>query len=91
MDTAGGRVLFIVTCMLLSMLRHGDPTAAAEEVSIGVIIDLGTKSGRKSLTSIRMAVDDFYALHNNHTTTRIHLRVFDSKQENAVDAAAAGF
>ncbi|KAL0919908.1 hypothetical protein M5K25_012034 [Dendrobium thyrsiflorum] len=82
------RVLFSASLLFLLMLRNGTPTpTAVSEVSVGVILSLETKPGWESLTSIRMAVDDFYALHNNYTT-RIALRVLDSKQ-NAVDAAAA--
>ncbi|KAG0472014.1 hypothetical protein HPP92_016560 [Vanilla planifolia] len=52
-----------------------------------VILDLQTQPGKKSLISIQMAIEDFYASRPNFTT-RVVLHVRDSKQ-NAVEAASA--
>ncbi|RZR93606.1 hypothetical protein BHM03_00022130 [Ensete ventricosum] len=47
-----------------------------------------TLPGKRSRTSIFMAVEDFYAVHSNYTT-RVVLHVKDSEKE-AIGAAAAG-
>ncbi|CAD5172797.1 unnamed protein product [Musa acuminata subsp. malaccensis] len=56
-------------------------------VDVGVVLDLGTETGKRSRTSISMAIDDFYALHGDHAT-RVVLHVRDSDKD-AVGAAAA--
>ncbi|RRT60086.1 hypothetical protein B296_00042668, partial [Ensete ventricosum] len=50
--------------------------------------DKNTLPGKRSRTSIFMAVEDFYAVHSNYTT-RVVLHVKDSEKE-AIGAAAAG-
>ncbi|CAL9049862.1 unnamed protein product, partial [Musa banksii] len=57
-------------------------------VDVGVVLDLGTETGKRSRTSVSMAIDDFYALHGDHAT-RVVLHVRDSDKD-AVGAAAAG-
>ncbi|RWV87402.1 hypothetical protein GW17_00050599 [Ensete ventricosum] len=57
-------------------------------VDVGVVLDLGTETGKRSRTSISMAIDDFYALHRDHAT-RVVLHVRDSNKD-AVGTAAAG-
>ncbi|URD94547.1 hypothetical protein MUK42_10295 [Musa troglodytarum] len=57
-------------------------------VDVGVVLDLGTKTGKRSRTSISMAIDDFYALHGDHAT-RVALHFRDSDKDS-VGAAAAG-
>ncbi|KAG0470456.1 hypothetical protein HPP92_017156 [Vanilla planifolia] len=61
--------------------------SATVDVPVGVILDLQTQPGKKSLISIQMAIEDFYASRPNFTT-RVVLHVRDSKQ-NAVEAASA--
>lgn len=57
-------------------------------VDVGVILHLRSLPGKRSRTSISMAIEDFYAVHSNYTT-RVILHVKDSENE-AIGAAAAG-
>ncbi|CAD5181023.1 unnamed protein product [Musa acuminata subsp. malaccensis] len=56
-------------------------------VDVGVILHLRSLPGKRSRTSISMAIEDFYAVHSNYTT-RVILQVKDSENE-AIGAAAA--
>lgn len=57
-------------------------------VDVGVILDLGTGLGKKSLLSLEMALEDFYAAHPA-ATTRVRLQIKDSERD-VFTAAAAG-
>ncbi|XP_038976101.1 glutamate receptor 2.9-like [Phoenix dactylifera] len=57
-------------------------------VDVGVILDLGSIEGKRSRTSISMAIDDFYAAHRNYRT-RIILHTRDSNQDDVGAASAA--
>ncbi|CAL9056273.1 unnamed protein product [Musa banksii] len=61
---------------------------AAVPVNVGVILDVSSSAGKKSWTSISMAVDDFYATHSN-CTTRVVLHLRNSKNDVVGAAAAA--
>ncbi|XXG51700.1 hypothetical protein AAC387_Pa03g0215 [Persea americana] len=55
---------------------------------VGIVLDLKTPPGNMSEICISMALDDFYATHDNFTTElKIHWR--DSNEDN-VDAASTG-
>jgi hypothetical protein len=62
--------------------------AAAPPVRVGVVLDLTSDTGRRSLTCISMALEDFYLKHPSYTT-RMELRVRDSRGD-IVTAAYAG-
>ncbi|TVU00673.1 hypothetical protein EJB05_53894, partial [Eragrostis curvula] len=80
-------ITFVVVVFLL--LGAVPATAAATvPVHVGVILDLATELGKKSLLSLEMALEDFYAAHPNFTT-RLSLRVRDSERD-VVTAASAG-
>jgi glutamate receptor, ionotropic, plant len=59
-----------------------------DEFDVGVVLDLGTTVGKVALTSITMAIEDFYAVHSNYTT-RLALHIKDSMGDD-VQAACAG-
>jgi len=60
----------------------------AEEFHVGVILDLGSLVGKVSRTSISLAVEDFYSVHQSYRTKlAIHIR--DSMGDE-VQAASAG-
>lgn len=77
-------------CLTLALLvlLSSSSTAVASSLRVGVVLDLTSDVGKKSLTSINMALDDFYAAHAN-ATSRVDLRVRDSRG-NVVTAAHAG-
>ncbi|CAM8892354.1 unnamed protein product [Rhodiola kirilowii] len=65
------------------------PVAAEyRTVNIGVVLDLETLLGRKSLSILSMALDDFYSSHAGYQT-RIAFHVRDSKQDVVGAASAA--
>ncbi|RCV08676.1 hypothetical protein SETIT_1G345900v2 [Setaria italica] len=66
----------------------GHRAAAAEPVRVGVILDLASVAGRRWRTSIRMAVEDYYAVHAN-STTRVELRFRDSSGDAVAAVSAA--
>lgn len=59
-----------------------------QPVKVGVILDLATGLGKKSLLSLEMALEDLYAAHPGYTT-RVELHVRDSDRD-VVTAASAG-
>ncbi|TVU12247.1 hypothetical protein EJB05_45882, partial [Eragrostis curvula] len=80
-------ITFVVVVFLL--LGAVPATAAATvPVHVGVILDLATELGKKSLLSLEMALEDFYAAHPNFTT-RLSLRVRDSERDVVTAASAA--
>jgi ionotropic glutamate receptor len=78
----------IVALWVLGALASHRAAAAAEPVRVGVVLDLASVVGRRWRTSIRMAVEDYYAAHAN-STTRVELRFRDSSGD-AVAAVSAG-
>jgi ionotropic glutamate receptor len=52
--------------------------SSAAPVRVGVVLDLTSDVGRKSLTCISMALDDFYLKHSSYAT-RAELHVRDSR------------
>ncbi|XP_058113843.1 glutamate receptor 2.1-like isoform X1 [Magnolia sinica] len=60
----------------------------AATLNVGVILDLDTWVGKMSESCISMAVDDFYASHDNYTT-RLALHTRNSQKDVVVAAAAA--
>ncbi|GJN00710.1 hypothetical protein PR202_ga17908 [Eleusine coracana subsp. coracana] len=77
-------------CLALALLilLSSSSTAVASSMRVGVVLDLTSDAGKKSLTCINMALDDFYAAHAN-ATRRVDLRVRDSRGD-VVTAAHAG-
>ncbi|KAG6502089.1 hypothetical protein ZIOFF_041978 [Zingiber officinale] len=95
MEKRLGFLLFYISCSALffsifSGRRRvvlAQDLATARPVDVGVILDLESLTGKRSWTSISMALDDFYAAHgDNKTRVVLHLR--DSKA-SAVGAAEA--
>ena len=79
--------------LLLGVLPSASASAselppAAAAVRVGVVLDLTSEVGRKSLTCISMALDDFYSAHAN-SSRRVDLLVRDSRGD-VVAAARAG-
>jgi glutamate receptor, ionotropic, plant len=59
-----------------------------DKFDVGVVLDLGATVGKIALTSITMAIEDFYTIHSNYTT-RLTLHIKDSMGDD-VEAACAG-
>ncbi|CAD6337389.1 unnamed protein product [Miscanthus lutarioriparius] len=89
---AGGLALLHLLLVLLSASASASelPPAAAA-VRVGVVLDLTSEAGRKSLTCISMALDNFYSAHAN-SSRRVHLLVGDTRGDvAAAHAGKAGF
>ncbi|KAF7136060.1 hypothetical protein RHSIM_Rhsim08G0247600 [Rhododendron simsii] len=81
-------VLFIISLYVVPI--SGNNGSGLIEVDVGVILDADDPMvGKVSQTCISMALEDFYALNQNHNTTRIVLHKRDSKGD-VVEAASAG-
>ncbi|KAJ3695387.1 hypothetical protein LUZ60_000764 [Juncus effusus] len=65
----------------------GAQNATPALVRVGVVLDLDSMAGRRSNTSISMAIEDFYAINTNFNT-RVVLEYRDS-MSNVVSAASA--
>jgi hypothetical protein len=63
-------------------------SSAPAPVRLGVVLDLTSDGGMKSLACISMALDDFYLKHPSYAT-RVELRVKDSRGD-LLAAALAG-
>lgn len=74
------------TVLPLAVLQYGE--ASTTRFHVGVVLDSATIVGKMGLTSISMAMDEFYAFHSNYTT-RLVLHLRDSKND-VVLAASEG-
>jgi ionotropic glutamate receptor len=84
----GVRITMLISLAFSAAVAQNVTESKAEEFHVGVVLDLGTTVGMVAHTSISIAVEDFYAVHPNHTT-RLILHVKDSKSDD-VQAASAG-
>ncbi|OAY66543.1 Glutamate receptor 2.8 [Ananas comosus] len=84
--------LSFLSLIILSLFSIQQPSSASTQLlvpsalKVGLILDLNSLVGRIALTSIRIAVDDFYAAHP-YSSTRLDLLVRDSN--DVVTAASA--
>lgn len=60
----------------------------AQELHVGVILDLESMVGKIAQTSISLAMEDFYAIHHNYST-KLVLHIRDSMKDD-VRAASQG-
>ncbi|KAH7866077.1 hypothetical protein Vadar_015316 [Vaccinium darrowii] len=83
-------LLFIVSFLCVVPIISGQNVSGLiEAVDVGVILDADNIVGKVGQTCISMALEDFYTLNQNHSTTRIVLHKRDSKGDvvEAADAA----
>jgi len=74
-------------CLFL-LLEVGLGQNQISEIKVGVVLDLNTTFSKICLTSINLALSDFYKDHPNYRT-RLALHVRDSMKDT-VQASAAG-
>ncbi|CAL5088250.1 unnamed protein product [Urochloa decumbens] len=79
--------------ILLLLLSAGigvaqNSSRGTQEVHVGVILDLGSLVGKIANTSISMALEDFYAAHQNYST-KLVLHIRDSMSDDVGAAAQA--
>ncbi|MQM01377.1 hypothetical protein Taro_034134 [Colocasia esculenta] len=78
---------FLCFCVLKLSLTLGMATNTTS-VHVGVILDMGTLLGKMCHTTISMAIDDFYDIHDYYTT-RLVIHTRDSEEDEAGAAWAA--
>jgi ionotropic glutamate receptor len=88
MGVAKRRQVILLLLVFSSGAAQNATVSPAEEFHVGVILDLGSLVGKVALTSISLAVEDFYAACQN-CSRKLVLHVRDS-MGNDVQAASAG-
>jgi hypothetical protein len=78
--------LFVILFSIVTAKDSNKPEPA--QFHVGVILNLDTTVGKMAQTSIAMAVEDFYAVHSNYSTSLV-LHTKDAKQDD-VEATFAG-
>uniref|UniRef100_A0A0A8ZVK8 Receptor ligand binding region domain-containing protein n=1 Tax=Arundo donax TaxID=35708 RepID=A0A0A8ZVK8_ARUDO len=82
------QTIFFLLLILSFSAAKNTSSSRGEEFHVGVILDLGSLVGKAARTSVSLAVEDFYALHQN-CNRKVVLHVRDSAG-NDVQAASAG-
>jgi glutamate receptor, ionotropic, plant len=81
-------ILLLVLSATSIAVGQNDTEREPQEVHVGVILDLGSMIGKIANTSISLAMEDFYASHQNYST-KLVLHIRDSLSDD-VRAAAQG-
>ncbi|XP_047046501.1 glutamate receptor 2.8-like [Lolium rigidum] len=82
------RVLLLLLLTISFAISQNDPTEEVQEFHVGVILDLGSMVGKIARTSISLAMEDFYAVHQNYST-KIVLHIRDSMSDDVQAASEA--
>lgn len=77
----------LIILHLCALVAHGTDAPPAR-VRVGIMLDLASATGLRLQTTIRMAVEDFYAMQP-YSSTRIELEFRDSPG-NAAAAVSTG-
>lgn len=88
MEIANRIVLLLLLLLPGITVAQNASGAGTHEVHVGVILDLGSLVGKIAITSISLALEDFYAAHQNYST-KLVLHIRDSKSDD-VQAASQG-
>ncbi|WOL19709.1 glutamate receptor 2.7-like [Canna indica] len=80
--------LLICSSFVLAAVAQNGSRNLTALFHVGVILDLSTLVGKMGMTSISMAVEDFYAMHRNYTS-RLVLHTKDSRSDVIQAASAA--
>uniref|UniRef100_A0A453KVT9 Receptor ligand binding region domain-containing protein n=1 Tax=Aegilops tauschii subsp. strangulata TaxID=200361 RepID=A0A453KVT9_AEGTS len=88
MERTPRAILFLLLLLLVDPGVAQNTTGKADEFHVGVILNLGSLVGKVARTSISLAVQDFYAVHQNYST-KLTLHFRDSMASD-VKAASAG-
>ncbi|KAM0880690.1 hypothetical protein ACQ4PT_033394 [Festuca glaucescens] len=82
------RVLLLLLLPISFAIAQNAPTEEVQEFHVGVILDLGSMVGKIARTSISLAMEDFYAVHQNYST-KIVLHIRDSMSDDVQAASEA--
>ena len=86
MEIANRIILLLLISASIGVAQNA--SGGAHEVHVGVILDLGSLVGKIAITSISLALEDFYSAHQNYST-KLVLHIRDSMSDD-VRAAAEG-
>ncbi|KAK1631000.1 hypothetical protein QYE76_005315 [Lolium multiflorum] len=82
------RVILLLLLPISFAIAQNASTEGVQEFHVGVILDLGSMVGKIARTSISLAMEDFYDVHQNYST-KIVLHIRDSMSDD-VQAASEG-
>jgi len=84
MEVANRIILLLLISASIGVAQNA--SGGAHEVHVGVILDLGSLVGKIAITSISMALEDFYSAHRNYST-KLVLHIRDSMSDDVRAAA----
>ncbi|CAL5074223.1 unnamed protein product [Urochloa decumbens] len=87
MEIANRVILLLLLSASIGVAQNSS-RGGAQEVHVGVILDLGSLVGKIAITSISLALEDFYAAHQNYST-KLVLHIRDSMSDDVGAAAQA--
>ncbi|KAG2643569.1 hypothetical protein PVAP13_2KG344100 [Panicum virgatum] len=82
MEIANRIILLLLISASIGVAQNA--SGGAHEVHVGVILDLGSLVGKIAITSISMALEDFYSAHRNYST-KLVLHIRDSMSNDKLD------
>uniref|UniRef100_M8CGC7 Glutamate receptor n=1 Tax=Aegilops tauschii TaxID=37682 RepID=M8CGC7_AEGTA len=80
--------VILLLLLPLNFVVAQNASRAAQELHVGVILDLETMVGKIARTSISLAMEDFYAVHHNYST-KLVLHIRDSMRDDVRAASQA--
>ncbi|KAF8695339.1 hypothetical protein HU200_037569 [Digitaria exilis] len=87
MEIANSIAMFLLLSAGIGAAQNASG-GGAHEVHVGVILDLGSLVGKIAITSISLALEDFYAAHHNYST-KLVLHFRDSMSDDVRAASQA--
>ncbi|XP_044948368.1 glutamate receptor 2.8-like [Hordeum vulgare subsp. vulgare] len=82
------RVILLLLLPLFNFVVAQNASRGAQEFHVGGILDLETMVGKIARTSISLAMEDFYAVHQNYST-KLVLHIRDSMRDDVRAASQA--
>uniref|UniRef100_A0ACD5XW14 Uncharacterized protein n=1 Tax=Avena sativa TaxID=4498 RepID=A0ACD5XW14_AVESA len=82
------RIILLLLLTTSFVIAQSASREVVQELHVGVLLDLGSMVGKIARTSISMAMEDFYAVHQNYST-KIVLHIRDSMSDDVQAASEA--
>ncbi|KAF7058982.1 hypothetical protein CFC21_065945 [Triticum aestivum] len=82
------RVILLLLLPINLAVAQNTSSEEAQELHVGVILDLGSTVGKMARTSISLAMEDFYDVHRNYST-KLVLHIRDSMSDDVQAASQA--
>ncbi|KAI4990402.1 hypothetical protein ZWY2020_038765 [Hordeum vulgare] len=82
------RVILLLLLPINLAVAQNTSREEAQELHVGVILDLGSIVGKMARTSVSLAMEDFCAVHPNYST-KLVLHVRDSMSDDVQAASQA--